>query len=184
MSMPSALIWQHLWQERGAGIEHLSLGPTEAEGTIVWAEEGAAYRLSYRVRWDERWHTRGLSVALLGPEGTLTRVLDGDGEGVWRVDDAAAPHLDGCVDVDLWPTPFTNTLPVRRLGLAEGAGATIRVAYVEAPALVVRPEEQRYVRIGAGAFRFQSLSDGFTAEVRVDERGLVTSYHGLFERLA
>jgi hypothetical protein len=178
------VVWKHLWQAHGAGLEHLVVRRAQADGTIVWAEDGAGFRLTYRAAWDERWHTRGLAVALDGPGGSTALELLGDGGGVWRADGAHVPELDGCLDVDLWPTPFTNTLPIRRLGLAEGEEATIRVVYVAAPELVVRIEEQRYVRLAGDVYRFDSLSDGFTAELRVDERGLVTSYHGLFERIA
>jgi hypothetical protein len=87
------------------------------------------------------------------------------------------------VDVDLWPTPFTNTLPVRRLRLAEGVAAEIRVLYVNAPDLSVSAQVQRYTRQGGGLYRFESLEDGFTSEIELDEQGLVRVYPGLFERV-
>ena len=87
------------------------------------------------------------------------------------------------MDVDLWPTPFTNSLPVRRLRLSEGVAAEIRVIYVEAPDLSVSVKAQRYTRQGGGLYRFESPEDGFTSEIQLDEQDLVRVYPGLFERI-
>jgi hypothetical protein len=44
--------------------------------------------------------------------------------------------LSGCCEnVDVSETPFTNTLPIRRLGLTSGESAEIRVAYFDATEL-------------------------------------------------
>lgn len=45
-------------------------------------------------------------------------------------------ELAGCLDVDLRATPYSNTMPVRRLGLDVGASATIHV--VDYPGLFHR----------------------------------------------
>ena len=39
------------------------------------------------------------------------------------------------IDVDISATPFTNTLPIRRLGLQPGEFAELDVAFVDAPAM-------------------------------------------------
>jgi hypothetical protein len=45
--------------------------------------------------------------------------------------------------------------------------------------------DQRYTALdGAKHYRFESLDDGFTAELPVDEDGFVLDYPGLFRRLA
>ncbi len=49
--------------------------------------------------------------------------------------------LSGCCEnVDVSETPFTNTLPIRRLGLTSGESAEIRVAYFDATELQSWPE--------------------------------------------
>ncbi len=55
-----------------------------------------------------------------------------DGHGHWRkADGTALPQFDGCVDIDLAGTPFTNTLPIRRLGLTRQSGtARLNMLYV------------------------------------------------------
>jgi hypothetical protein len=97
------------------------------------------------------------------------------------------PDLDGCIDVDISSTPFTNTLPIRRLGLEPGESEELAVTYILVPELLVGAERQRYDCLEAqaegGLYRFEALPSGFTAELPVDADGLVIDYPGLFRRV-
>jgi hypothetical protein len=93
------------------------------------------------------------------------------------------PALTGCQDLDLWPTPFTNTLAIRRLGLALQERRVIRVVYVAAPALTVTVMEQAYTRLGERRYRYESVASGYQADLAVDAEGVVLEYPGLFRRL-
>jgi len=46
-------------------------------------------------------------------------------------DGRLVPELEGCMDVDISVTPFTNTLPIQKLGLAPTESPEVSVAYVE-----------------------------------------------------
>jgi len=110
-----------------------------------------------------------------------------DGEGHWKKRGGEpVPELDGCIDVDISATPFTNTLPIRRLGLKPGESEELVVTYIRVPELLVGPERQTYGCLGAqvngGLYRFEALPGGFTAELPVDTEGLVLDYPGLFRR--
>jgi hypothetical protein len=110
-----------------------------------------------------------------------------DGEGHWkRGGGESVPELDGCIDVDISATPFTNTLPIRRLGLEPGESEELAVTYVRVPELLVGAERQRYSCLEAQAngelYRFEALPSGFTAELPIDAEGLVIDYPGLFRR--
>ena len=95
-------------------------------------------------------------------------------------------ELDGWIDVDISATPFTNTLPIRRLGLEHGESEELTVTYIRVPELLVGPERQRYgcleAQTDGGLYRFEALPSGFTAELPVDVDGLVIDYPGLFRR--
>jgi hypothetical protein len=84
-----------------------------------------------------------------------------------------------------WETPYTNTLPIKRLGLVPGESADIFVAYFDGAEL--QPWPERYACLekdgGGGLYRFESLDGGFTAELPVDSDGLVLGYPRLFERV-
>ena len=101
----------------------------------------------------------------------------------WRLDGAAVGALDGLIDVDLGWTPSTNTLSLRRLGLAVGEAQDVTAPWVRLPDLDVQPLKQRYTRLAELRYRYES-STGFTAELEVDELGLVTRYEGGWERVA
>ncbi|MEO7397733.1 MAG: putative glycolipid-binding domain-containing protein [Ilumatobacteraceae bacterium] len=110
--------------------------------------------------------------------------LGSDGNGRWgEVNGDHRPELDGCVDIDLACTPFTNTLPIRRLALDVGGSADILVAMIDVETLDVQPDPQRYTRLAAHRWRFEQKATGFSAEFDVDPFGLVRDYPTLFRRL-
>ncbi|MCL4245981.1 MAG: putative glycolipid-binding domain-containing protein, partial [Candidatus Dadabacteria bacterium] len=88
------------------------------------------------------------------------------------------------IDVDIFPTPFTNTIPIRRLGLGAGQSADIIVAYIKLPEMSVTSDPQRYTCVmPLKIYRFESLDSDFKCDIEVDEDGLVVSYPGLFRRV-
>lgn len=174
------------WREAaGEGVQHLVLdrspGQIAAEGMIVTGGE-APFAARFRLLMDSRWRTRRLSVAVLGNPVVL--VLLADGKGGWT--DAAGadlPDLAGVQDVDISATPFTNTLPIRRLRTAVGKSVDIDTAHVNLPSMTVSRDAQRYTRLEERLWRYESRDSDFVRDITVDEDGVVLSYPGLFERV-
>lgn len=171
--------------ETGAGMEHLVLqregDSFVAHGVVIGERDAPAYGAAYRIACDAAWRVRQAVVDVAGG-GHLD--LFSDGEGHWRGQDGQVVEaLAGCIDIDLSASCFTNTLPIRRLALAAGERQVIDVAYVHIPELRVEKTAQAYTRLGPHAWRFESLADGFQAELEVDDDGLVVHYPGLFRRL-
>jgi uncharacterized protein len=173
----------------GPGLGHLRLAAREsgvvADGVVLGVTGGRPFRRSYEVRCDAHWRVRAARVGVPGEPPKVE--LFSDGEGNWTGPDGRAlPHLEGCGYVDVSETPFTNTLPIRRLGLSPGESAEITVAYLDGAELQPWPEPQRYACLrkgeGGGLYRFLSLDGGFTADLPVDADGLVVDYPGLFKR--
>jgi len=171
----------------GIGAEHLSLRSTAegviAEGVVVGARHGTSYGLHYRVTCDPLWRVREAVLFLAGEDRRLH--LRSDGEGNWQdSEERPVEALQGCVDIDISATPFTNTLPIRRLGLALGEAREILVAYVAVPALAPEPVRQRYTCLEAGRlYRYEGLFRGYVGELPVDADGLVLDYPGTFRRV-
>lgn len=172
--------------EKGGGLEHVELETGDAgvtaEGVLIGPAGGRLFACSYLLHCDADWRLRSLDVHVAGRGRVCLRA---DGAGNWT--DAAGaplPALQGCTDVDLSGSPFTNTLPIRRLGDALQARQEIRVAYVDLPKLDVQPVAQAYTRVAPDRVRFESLSRPFTADLDVDGEGLVLRYEGLFTRVA
>ena len=174
----------------GPGLEHLRLVTSDcgvvANGLVIGLEAGRPFRIVYEIRCDGRWRVREVRVATPDSERPVIELLT-DGEGHWkRGGGEPVPELDGCIDVDISATPFTNTLPIRRLALEPGESEELAVTYIRVPELLVGPERQRYgclqAQADGGLYRFEALPSGFTAELPVDADGLVIDYPGLFRR--
>ena len=173
----------------GPGLDHLRLVTSEggvvANGLVIGLEAGRPFRIGYEIRCDGRWRVREVRVADPDSELPVLELL-ADGEGQWKRGGEPLPELDGCIDLDISATPFTNTLPIRRLGLEPNQSEELTVTYIRVPELLVEAERQRYGCLEAGAngglYRFEALPSGFTAELPVDAEGLVLDYPGLFRR--
>jgi hypothetical protein len=113
-------------------------------------------------------------------------VLERDAGAAWRVDGTPDARLDGCEDVDLEASAFTNAFPVNRLGLAVGGSAEAPAVYVRAPGLEVERLEQSYLRLdddgGRTRYDYGSPAFGFRAILAYDEGGLVVDYPGIAVR--
>jgi len=81
---------------------------------------------------------------------------------------------------------LTRALPVRRMGLAPGAGAAAPAAYVRALGLAVERLEQTYRRAPGEATRqrydYAAPAFAFTCRLSYDESGLVVDYPGIAVR--
>jgi hypothetical protein len=171
----------------GPGHEHLVLrevpkGLTAHSSVEGVSDQGRPFSLRYYLRADSACRVREVELSLLGSDARLS--LRSDGAGRWSDEKGRPlPELDGCIDVDISVTPFTNTLPIRRLGLAPDASDDVVVVFLAVPALTVRRARQRYVCLGPERYLFESLETGYRAELRVDSQGLVVDYPESFRRL-
>jgi uncharacterized protein len=187
--MPSrTIVWTPIWDKarEGVGLEHLLLREGSADSVVLAMDEnGRPFRLAYQLAWDESWRLRDARFAVTTEDATRSLRLETDGTGRWRdVDGRALPALDGCIDIDIWPTPFTNTFPIRRQRMAVGERREFVMAWVAAPELTVHRVPQAYTRLADRRYLFENLDGSeFRAELPVDEDGLVLDYQGIFRRI-
>jgi uncharacterized protein len=143
----------------------------------------APYRLDYTLETGEGFVTSRLHVTAVDEDGHRTLELRRSPGGRWSAD-AELPDLAGALDCDLGLSPLTNTMPVLRERLVEpGDPVDFVMAWVSVPDLEVHASPQRYVPLGGGVVRFESLDDDFTAEITFDADGLVVDYPGIGRRL-
>jgi uncharacterized protein len=151
----------------------------KAKGTITGIVEGKPVDLSYSIEIDNLWQVHTVNVnSADGRALAFVKRKDGwyDQDGLLRKD------LNHCIDVDLTLTPFTNTLPIRRLKLRDGESAEIDVVYFEVEKWEVRPAPQRYTRLNKNTYHFESLDIDFNATLKVDDDGFIIDYPELFKR--
>jgi len=136
----------------------------------------------YEVYCDQLWHTRRVAVErVMGSERNSVD-LAVENSGVWYSSGEELPALHECVDIDLAVTPATNTLPIRRLNLEVGKSQGVAAAWLKFPELTLEILPQRYTHRDMGRYFYESSSD-FSAELLVDDLGLITSYPGGWERV-
>ena len=171
----------------GTGLEHLSIEPEEggiaARGVIIGELGAEPYGVDYTIVCGPDWTVRQLD---LGTTAGMALSLTSDGKGSWRNHDGRPlPEFDGCIDVDLAGSPFTNTLPIRRLDWSRSSGpASLSVLFIPFDTFVPRREAQTYTALEGGrTFRNRSADGSFTADLTVDRDGLVRDYPSLFERV-
>ncbi len=169
--------WQ-TWD--GDGDETVTLR-WENEGWTAIGEVGRE-AVSYVLRITSTW---SVSQFLLFRDGDQPDLwLGTDGAGRWgEVNGAHREDLDGCHDLDLHVTPFTNSLPIRRLQLDVGDTAQIVTAVVDVETLGVIPVQQHYTHVEPGLWRKTHAKTGVSVDFRVDEYGLVHDEPGLFRRV-
>jgi hypothetical protein len=173
------------------GLEHLLLSVLpdriEADGLILQTKAGRGpFRARYRIEAAPDWTMRRCKIAVEEP-GQRERRLDlrVESDGRWR-DDASGqslPALAGCREADIQVSPFTNSLAIGRLKLAQSRSAEIQAAYITVPELTLAPAPQRYTRLGPDRYRYEGLGTGFAADILIDADGLVLDYPGVFERV-
>jgi hypothetical protein len=176
------------WQDwSGSGLEHTVIQRSSAgisiDGMVVSGGAEDPFAVRYLLGCDASWALRKAEIQLAGDAGAITLVCDGRGK--WK--DGTGKHLgdlDGAIDIDLSVSPLTNTLPIRRLGLAKGKSHDLVAAYVHFPDLTISADPQRYTCLEPmSRFRYESLDSDFTREIEVDSDGLVVVYPGLFKRV-
>ena len=177
-----------LWRQLvGTGAEHLILemdGGIRADSLAVGEIESASYRIHYVIECDTAWNVQRVQI-----EDLLNKkagIIQRDENNRWTSGEGKPLNtLEGCSGVDIMITPFTNTLPIRRLNLQPGESRPIAVAYIGLPGLQLSRFDQRYTCLSAdengGVYRYESLKSGFTADLKVDTDGLVVDYPNIFE---
>ncbi len=180
----SSGLWKWL---QGTGLERFELLHNGDEwllrGTIVAFAGNAAAEARYEIACDAGWRTKHAQVSLLS-DGREQKLKIRADNGRWYADEHEIGAVRGALDIDLGWSPSTNTLPIRRLEMAvDGKSGEIVAAWVRFPELVLEPLPQEYVRLSERTYRYSSRGGAFTADLLVDENGLVVDYGGFWKRV-
>ena len=92
--------------------------------------------------------------------------------------------FDGCIDIDIFPTPFTNSLPLKRDPLKIGDQKEFNMLWVDLLAGVARKDRQQYLRVGEHIYQFNSLDTGFTEVIEFNNDMFVAFYPRLFRLIS
>jgi uncharacterized protein len=170
----------------GKSIEHLVLKEASdqivADAVIVGNADHHLFAARYIIVCDVYWRVRRVKISEVGSERITELASDGVGNWVDRAG-TAQPQFREAIDIDISITPFTNTLPIRRLNLQRGQSKEIVVVYIRLPDISITTDRQRYTCLDPGRlYRYESIDTDFTREIEVDAHGLVKDYPELFRR--
>ncbi len=149
----------------------------------AWTATGVVEpeRIEYVLRITAQWQVSQFLLFRDLEEADLW--LGTDGNGRWgEVNGAHRPDLDGGTDIALACTPFTHTVPIRRLPLEIGHAADLSVLHVDVETLGVVTAPVRYERIADRSWR--TTHDGGTVDFDVDEYGIPLDVAERFRRLS
>jgi hypothetical protein len=187
---PAFAAWRHRDARDGFEVVflHWDGDGWRVDGATTAVEDGEAWVVQYGIDLAPDSTTRSARVACRSAASVHELRLEADGSGRWRINGAAAPGLDGCLDVDLESSAMTNAFPVHRLQLEIGEHAEAPAAYVRALDLSVERLEQRYVRLdddgGRQRYDYSAARFGFQCQLVYDAYGLVLDYPGIAVRAA
>lgn len=186
--MNQQVMWRSLDRSK---FEHVHLATNAegvwADGLIIHLEADASCRIRYRIQCDSMWQVQKVNLQRLDASGKQL-ILDTDGKGNWK-SKAGGPikALEGSRDIDIHFSPFTNTLPIRRLDLVQGESAETQVVFISVPDLSFEIARQQYTLIENNAtgqwYEYESLTSGFKTKLPVDKTGLLVEYPQFFERI-
>ena len=155
--------------------------------SLVWENEawtaiGSVERqdVQYVIRLSPLWQVRQFILFRDLTEPDLW--LGTDGRGRWgEVNGAHRTDLDGSFDLAMKCTPFTHTLPIRRVPIHVGAAVELSVLEIDVDTLGVVPVARVYER--SGEHRWRASGHDESIEFDVDEFGVVTDLQGRFRRI-
>jgi len=197
--LPRALVWHRVDVN---GAEFTAFDDRRGfvgRGTAI-SDGPARHTCRYELVTDPEWVSTRFEATVEGA-GWLRTVRMERAAGRWRVTTAEQGNLEALIptapfpgsedpsrlsdalDVDLYDSPLTNTLPIRRLGLLNqppGTTRKITAAWILLPSLAVMPLEQTYTVLAPGKMRYSS--GDFTVDIDIDDEGYVVYYPGLGRR--
>jgi hypothetical protein len=183
---PATACWHHHEARVGFEVAYFERR-TEGwriDGTTAALQDGATWVVSYRIALDVSWRTVSARVITRSALGSREVALDRDQADRWNVDSRPAPHLDGCLDVDLEASALTNAFPVRRHELAAGETMNVPAAYIRVTPEPVERLDQSYQRSvddvsGNQRYDYAAPAFDFAARLSYDSAGLVIDYPGI-----
>lgn len=183
MNGQHTIVWQALaWP----GTEYFELD-SKPEGIVAKSYltgtiDQKPYALAYKVELTPEWQVKRFGVWSLANVSKQI-VLSTDLNGHW-FDSGGAPQsqFDGCYDIDLSITPFTNSLPINRMKWYKGKKQRVDVLYVRLPDFEPHKVAQYYTQLQDFRYFYRDGTVDFTADLQVDKDGLIIEYPGLFTR--
>jgi len=161
-----------------------STSGVEIASTIIGYYEEKLFKVEYQIKTNAHWETIFFELISRHSNQTKTFSYESDGKGNWTNAGHPLKQFNGLIDVDIRLSPFTNTLPIRRLQLQPHDTREIQVLYCDPLEQKTAPVRQKYTCVSATEYRYENIPNDFEANIQVDKAGFVVDYPSLFVRTA
>lgn len=177
------LLWEgHKYNSIENCVVTMSEKGTEITSVIIGSSGEKPFRLDYSIRTNQKWETLFFDIKSQFNDKRVELSFESDGKGNWTDHGRPLEEFKGCLDIDISLTPFTNTLPIRRLGTKLKTEQEIKVIYFDILNQLVRPNLQEYTSLTDFCYQYRNVDSGYEALLTVDELGLVVVYPAQFTR--
>ncbi|MBO9731138.1 MAG: putative glycolipid-binding domain-containing protein [Chitinophaga sp.] len=178
------IIWQ---AEKWTATEYFTLAENGhgwlASGCINGVRDNTPFCIHYEIDITATWQVSSFHIRQQGIAPTELR-LTSDLHGHWfDKDNNHIDAFDNCMDIDISLTPFTNTLPVKRLPFEPNESKVLDMLYINLPDFELQKVQQRYTRLSEYKYQYDNISNDFTAVLPFDEHHIVKDYPGIFTRI-
>ncbi len=155
---------------------------SEVNSSIIGISANLFYKIEYRISINQYWET--VYFEIKSQLYNTVELIDfrKEGKDCWYVNGQPDEKFNGCIDIDISLTPFTNTLPINRLKLSEKEDEQIKVLYIDVLGRKIMPVIQKYTKLSSTEYKYENVPNDFESFISVDDLGLVVKYPGLFER--
>lgn len=184
--MKKDIVWKGL---EVLSLEHLNINYEKdyIKMDSVIVKEDVPLRIYYEIYCNTHWEVKRVNIKRNDNEVKNICIISEE-QGIWKYENGEEVNdLKGCIDIDISATPFTNTLPIKRLSLNEGESRNIRVVYIDVDNFTLKSMKQRYTYISSSLegckYKYENLESGFNEEIIVDKDSLVVDYPNLFKRI-
>jgi hypothetical protein len=156
----------------------------EISSTIVGHYQGKIYKVDYQILTNLKWETLVFEVQTQCNDSREFLRFEAMQHGGWLANGESTKLYNGCIDVDISLTPFTNSLPINRMQAALAQQQEITVIYIDVLHQRIKPVRQLYKKNSQSNYHFENVPNDFEADIAIDDSGLVVDYPGLFVREA
>lgn len=183
---PQTIIWKGIGKNYQT-TEELSLDPgsdpnyIKVKSSITGIRNGQAILIDYSIILTKNWKVKSVSIVSQMEEREELN-LKSDLNGNWfNGQNEKLDHLKGCIDIDISASPFTNSLPINRLGNDLLERKYLKMLFIDMDSWQLRKVEQAYSKLEDGKYMYEGISSKFRSEIYVDSKGLVTEYPDMFQ---
>ena len=182
MNYSKTIIWEAIaWKGRErcqiAYLDNRYIVKSELNGRL----EKTSFNLQYKLEINAGWNIESVHIDSMQNTKKLVN-LGKDAKSRW-INEQSEPLIEfsNCTDIDISLSPFTNTLPIRRLTFDRQSREAITVIYIDLPSGEIKPMKQWYTKLKNRRYKYEDET-GYTNTITVDENGFVIDYPNLFER--